>query len=86
MKKKLKQLRGTAIATKFAPSYAISFMVDLGKRILKDIELQPRIWWRYIDDIFFIWEHGENSLKQFTEKLNACTPLSNLLRNGQKKR
>ena len=58
-----KQLRGTAIGTKFAPMYAITFMADLEERILKDIELKPHIWWRYTDDIFFIWEHGEDSLK-----------------------
>ena len=52
--KKLKQLRGTAIGTTFAPPYAIIFMAYLEEKILKDIELQPRIWWKYIDDIFFI--------------------------------
>ena len=61
--KTLKQLRGTAIGTKFAPLYAIIFMADLQEWILEDIELQPHIFWRYIDDIFFIWEHGENSLR-----------------------
>ena len=50
----IKQLRGTAIGTTFAPPYAIIFMAYLEERILKDIELQPRIWWKYIDDIFFI--------------------------------
>ena len=33
--------------------------------------MQPHIWWKYVDDIFFIWEHGEDSLKQFIETLNA---------------
>ena len=70
--KTLKQLRGTAIAAKFVPPYAIIFMADLAERILKDIELQPRIWRMHVDDIFFIWEHGVDSLKQFTETLNAC--------------
>ena len=43
----LKQLKGIAIDTKFVPLYAIiSIMVDLEERILEDIELQPRIWWR----------------------------------------
>ena len=46
-------------------------MADLEERILEDTDLQPRIWWRYIDDIFFIWEHGEDFLKQFIETLNA---------------
>ena len=49
-------------------------MAELEERNLKDIELKARIWWRYIDDIFFIWEHGENSLKQFTETLHVCHP------------
>ena len=26
---------------------------------------------RYIEDTYFIWEHGEDSLKQFIETLNA---------------
>ena len=28
------------------------------------------IWWRYIDDIFFIWEHGEESLRVFIDQVN----------------
>ena len=61
-KKTFKQLRGTAIGTKFAPSYAIIFTANLEERILKDIELKPRISWRYIDDIFFIWGNMEKIL------------------------
>ena len=29
------------------------------------------LWWRYIDDIFFIREHGEESLEIFINKLNS---------------
>ena len=61
--KTLKQLKGTAIGTKFAPPYAILLMVDLKERVLEDIELQPCICWRYIDDIFFISENEEVPLK-----------------------
>ena len=74
-----KQLTGTAIGTTFAPAYAIISMADLEERILKDIELKRRIWWRYIDDIFFIWDHGENLLKQFIETLHACHPIHQFL-------
>ena len=28
------------------------------------------IWWRYINDLFFIWEYGEESLKVFIEQGN----------------
>ena len=29
---------------------------------------------RYIDDIFFIWTHGENELKTFMGELNQFLP------------
>ena len=41
---------------------------------LKTQDLQPFIWLRYIDDIFFIWTHGEAELKRFMEKLNQFLP------------
>ena len=74
-----KQLTGTAIGTTFAPPYAIISMADLEERILKDIEPKRRIWWRYIDDIFLIWDHGEDLLKQFIETLHACHPIHQFL-------
>ena len=39
-------------------------MADLEKCLLSDIDLKLYIWWRYIDDIFLLWEHGEESLKR----------------------
>ena len=69
--KTLKQVRGTAIGTKFTPPYAILFMADLEEKILNASEEKPMIWWRYIDEIFFVWEHGEESLENFLNKLNT---------------
>ena len=72
--KTFKQKWGTAIGTKFALPYSILFMADLEKSLLSDIDLKPYIWWRYIDDIFLIWEHGEESLKLLLEKINKIHP------------
>ena len=55
--KTLKKKRSTAIGTKSAPPYSILFMAELEEEILSEIELKPYRWWRYIDDIFFLWEH-----------------------------
>ena len=49
-----KQLKGTAIRTKFAPPYAILFMRYLEFKILNSLVEKPLVWWRYIDDIFMI--------------------------------
>ena len=53
---------GTAIGTKFAPPCACIFMDEVETEFLKSQELQPFLWLRYIDDIFFIWTHGEKKL------------------------
>ena len=49
-------------------------MAELEEEILSEIELKPYLWWRYIDDIFFLWEHGEEKLKEFIEHLNEKHP------------
>ena len=70
----LKQKRGTTIGTKFAPPYSILFMAELEEKILERLDNKPYLWWRYIDDIFFIWEHGEEKLRDFVQTLNEVHP------------
>ena len=50
-------------------------MADLEKKILNAFEeMIPMIWCRYIDNICFIWEHGEESLENFLNKSNTFHP------------
>ena len=48
----------------------------------KYIEYKPFTWLQYINDVFFIWTHGEDKLKTFLENLNQfhvnikCTHVS----------
>ena len=72
--KTLKQKRGTAIVTKFAPPHSILFIAELEEKIIKESEFKPSLWWRYIDDIFFLWEHGENKLNSFLDKIDEVHP------------
>ena len=44
-------------------------MPDLEEKMLESFEKKPMIWWRYIDDIFFIWGHDEEPLKVFIEQV-----------------
>ena len=66
-----KQKLGTAIGTKFAPAYANLFMSSLEEDMLNSCEVKPWIWYRYIDDVFFIWTHGEEKLCSFVEYINS---------------
>ena len=57
-----------------APPYAIIFMGDLVERILQNYSFKPLVWWRYIDDIFLLWQHREEKLKEFLDILNCYHP------------
>ena len=45
-------------------------MAALEEEILESLIKNSWLWWRYMDDIFIIWHHGENELKQFVDKLD----------------
>ena len=49
-------------------------MAALEETILNKVKKKPNIWWRYIDDIFFILEHGEELLKEFINEINSFHP------------
>ena len=38
--------------------------------MLNSCDVKPWIWYRYIDDVFFIWTHGEEKLCSFIEYIN----------------
>ena len=69
-----RQISGTAMGTKFAPPYACIFMDMVETEFLKEQEIKPLVWLRYIDDIFFVWLEGEDKLLQFMKKLNEFHP------------
>ena len=68
------QISGTATGTKFSPPYVCIYMDKTETDFLKTQDLQPCIWLRYIDNIFFIWTHGEADPKRFMVKLNQFLP------------
>ena len=45
-------------------------MGDLEDKILEDCDKKPFTWWRYIDDIFMSWQHGEKDISQLLPSHN----------------
>ena len=43
---------------------------ETGRENSRKAEFTPYLWWRYIDDIFFLWQHGEEKLKSFIDNIN----------------
>ena len=68
------QISGTAMGTRCAPNYAIIFMAELEEEFLSQTPMKPRIWLRFIDDIFMVWSHGEDELQKMLNELNNFHP------------
>lgn len=69
--KMYRQIRGTAMGTKVAPSFANLFMTDLETAFLNTQPMKPASYWRYIDDIFLAWTGSREALEKFLTDFNA---------------
>ena len=49
-------------------------MGEFEEKALNGADLKPWLRWRYIDDVFLVWEHGEDSLLDFINYLNSLHP------------
>ena len=68
------QISGTAMGTKCAPSFANLTMHKFELDFVYNYRLKPLCYYRFIDDIFFIWTHGREELDNFIQHLNGCHP------------
>lgn len=57
-----------------APTYAIIFMHMFEKKALASALYSPFIWVRFIDDIWSVWLHGLDKLREFVYYLNSRHP------------
>ena len=68
------EISGTAIGTKFAPTYASIFMDEIETNSLDTQEFKLLVWFQYIDDVFFIWTHGKKNRKSSWKDFNNYHP------------
>uniref|UniRef100_A0A8C5M9U5 Reverse transcriptase domain-containing protein n=1 Tax=Leptobrachium leishanense TaxID=445787 RepID=A0A8C5M9U5_9ANUR len=68
------QTMGSAMGTRFAPNFANLYMDNWEKNILKERVNDIVIYKRYIDDLFLIWNGGEEKLEIFLRELNTQDP------------
>ena len=65
------QIKGCAMGTICAPSYANIFMSEFEeKHIYPLIKNKSVIYLRYIDDIFMVWIKSESELRHFMNEIN----------------
>lgn len=68
------QTDGVAMGSPLSPVVANLFMEDFEDMALRTSALQPKCFWRYVDDTFFVWPHGRDSLNRFLDHFNCLHP------------
>ena len=59
-------------------------MDELEGAFLQTQDHQPFLWLRYIDDILFLWTHGEKRLQTFLEKFIKFHPNAKFMYESSK--
>ncbi len=71
-----RQKSGTAMGKSYSPVAAEIFMQEFERIALSSARYKPKIWIRYVDDVFLIWPHGREKLLEFLEHLNSVPTFS----------
>ena len=48
-------------------------MDQLETRFIENRNLNPLVWFRYIDHIFFVWIHGKENVRNFMAEFNLLS-------------
>ena len=68
------QIKGTAMGAAFSPTIANIYLSTILQRFVSSQPKQPYLLKRYIDDIFLIWQHSSEDLREFLTALNQFHP------------
>ena len=65
------QKDGAAMGSTLSPIVANIFMESFEQDALQLAKNKPRLWVRYVDATFVIWQHGVDELAPFQKHLNS---------------
>lgn len=68
------QIKGTAMGKRFSPAYANIYMAKWEKDAFQKCNKLPQAYYRYLDDIWGIWNHSQAEFEDFINTLNQHHP------------
>src|SRR5579872_6995483 len=68
------QTKGTAMGKRFAPALANIYLLEFDEKVTNGYKTKPILYFRYIDDIFFLWPGDAQLLAEYEQYLNNLIP------------
>jgi len=68
------QVFGTAMGKTFAPNCANIYLIEFDNKACNDYHITPEQFFRFLDDVFFLWPGTVDELKQYEQFLNSLIP------------
>ncbi len=68
------QVDGTAIGSRLGMNYASTYLGSWEQKLLEQSPFEPLVYFRYVDDVWGVWQHGEEKLKEFHTLANNIHP------------
>ena len=68
------QICGCAMGRKYSPAYADIYLADWEESAFLKCPSRPLLYYRYLDDIFGLWDKSETELNHFIHILNSHHP------------
>jgi retron-type reverse transcriptase len=65
------QTDGAVMSSLLSPVIANIFMEALEKKAIEQATQKPACWFRYVDDTFITWPHGQEKLTEFLNHFNG---------------
>ena len=65
---------GKAIGSKLGMNYACTYLEEWVRALFQHSDQHPFSYWRYVDNVWALWIHGENRLCNFVCVANSIHP------------
>ena len=57
-----------------AVAFANLFMAGIETKLLNESRIKPKVWKRYMDDVFSLWDANKQDIDLFIEQANTFHP------------
>jgi len=65
---------GLPMGSSFSPLIANIYMEWFEERAIESATQKPKLWLRYVDDTFILWDKNDDELQDFLQHLNSLRP------------